>query len=94
MRVGGKPAARPAEPVTGARTMPRSLVLEGKDVGETRRAKDDGRLAMDDHNTRILVLGADAASARYVAEALTREAFHNVSYFPGRFETVIAALTP
>ena len=53
-----------------------------------KRAKDDGRLPMEDHNTRILVVGADAASARYVAEALTREAFHNVSYFPGPFETV------
>ena len=75
----------------GARNIPRSLVLEGKDVGEVRRAKDDGRLPMEDHNTRILVVGADAAAARYVAEALTREAFHNVSYFPGPFETVYAA---
>jgi len=72
----------------GARNIPRSLVLEGKDVGAVKRAKDDGRLAMEDHNTRILVLGSDAAAARYVAEALTREAFHNVSYFPGPFETV------
>ncbi len=79
--------------VHGARNIPRALVLDGKDVGEVKRAKDDGRLPMEDHNTRILVLAASAADARYVAEALTREAFHNVTYFPGSIETVLAALT-
>ena len=39
---------------------PRELVLPGKDTGEVRRAKDDGRLPMEDHNTRILVVGRDA----------------------------------
>jgi rhodanese-related sulfurtransferase len=76
----------------GARNIPRSLVLEGKDVGEVKRAKDDGRLPMDDHNTRLLVVGADGAAARYVAEALTREAFHNVSYFAGAFATLDKSL--
>jgi rhodanese-related sulfurtransferase len=79
--------------VRGARNIPRSLVLDGKDVGEVKRAKDDGRLPMEDHNTRIIVLGADSATARYVAEALTREAFHNVSYFPGPFETARKSVT-
>jgi rhodanese-related sulfurtransferase len=77
----------------GARNIPRSLVLEGKDVGEVKRAKDDGRLPMEDHNTRIIVIGADGAAARYVAEALAREAFHNVSYFEGPFATVQKSLT-
>jgi rhodanese-related sulfurtransferase len=76
-----------------ARSIPRSLVLEGKDVGEVRRAKDDGRLPMEDHNTRLIVLGKDAAEARFVAEAIAREAFHNVSYFPGTFEAARAALS-
>jgi rhodanese-related sulfurtransferase len=80
--------------VRGARNIPRSLVLDGKDVGEVKRAKDDGRLPMEDHNTRIVVLGADAAAARYVAEALAREAFHNVSYFAGPFEAARTSLTP
>jgi rhodanese-related sulfurtransferase len=75
-----------------ARNIPRSLVLEGKDVGEVKRAKDDGRLPMEDHNTRILVVGADGAAARYVAEALAREAFHNVSYFAGPFAAVHKSL--
>ena len=79
--------------VPGARNIPRSLVLEGKDVGEVKRAKDDGRLPMEDHNTRVIVLGADAASARYVAEALAREAFHNVSYFAGSAAEVRASLS-
>jgi rhodanese-related sulfurtransferase len=78
----------------GARNIPRSLVLEGKDVGEVKRAKDDGRLPMEDHNTRVIVLGPDAAAARYVAEALAREAFHNVSYFPGTIDDARAAVRP
>jgi len=78
----------------GARHLPRSGVLEGKDVGEVRRAKDDGRLPMEDHNTRLIVLGRDAAEARFVAVALAREAFHNVSYFPGSLEAALAALRP
>ena len=82
-------AAFRAGTVRGARNIPRSLVLEGKDVGEVKRAKDDGRLPMEDHNTRIVVLGADAQSARFVAEALAREAFHNVSYFAGSIAAVI-----
>jgi rhodanese-related sulfurtransferase len=77
----------------GARNIPRSLVLDGKDVGEVKRAKDDGRLPMEDHNTRILVIGIDGAAARYVAEALAREAFHNVSYFAGPFAAVEKSLT-
>jgi rhodanese-related sulfurtransferase len=69
--------------ITGAKNLPRSLVLPGKDVGEVKEAKDDGRLPMEDHNTRIIVFGASADQARAVAEALAREAFHNVTYFEG-----------
>ncbi len=69
--------------ITGAKNLPRSLVLPGKDVGEVREAKDDGRLPMEDHNTRIIVFGASTDQARAVAEALAREAFHNVTYFEG-----------
>lgn len=52
-------------------------------VGETTAAKDDGRLPMSDHNTRIFVVGSDGAQARRVAEAIVKDAFHNVSYFAG-----------
>ena len=76
----------------GARNIPRSLVLEGKDVGEVKRAKDDGRLPMEDHNTRVIVLAQDPAHARYVAEAIAREAFHNVSYFADTLDEARAAV--
>jgi len=78
----------------GARNIPRSLVLEGKDVGEVKRAKDDGRLPMEDHNTRIIVLGGDPGMARTVAEAITHEAFQNVAYFAGTYAEAKAAARP
>lgn len=77
-----------------ARNIPRSGVLEGKDVGEVKRAKDDGRLPMEDHNTRVIVIARDVAEAGYVAAALSREAFHNVAYFRGSFQEALAALGP
>ncbi len=78
----------------GARNLPRSLVLEGKDVGEIKRAKDDGRLPMEDHNTRLIVVGSEAAAARYVAQAIAHEAFHNVAYFAGSFAEASAMVRP
>ena len=80
--------------VPTARHIPRIGVLEGKDVGEVRRAKDDGRLPMNDHNTRIVVVGSNAADARYVAEALVREAFHNVAFYGGSVSEALAAARP
>ena len=77
-----------------ARNIPRSGVLEGKDVGDVKRAKDDGRLPMQDHNTRLIVIGRDVVEARYVAEAFVREAFQNVAYFHGSFQDAQAALKP
>ena len=85
-------ARDPAEFAEGslrtARNLPRSKVLEGKDVGEIKAAKDDGRLPMEDHNTRIVVFGRDAQQARAVAEAIAQEAFHNVSYLEGGFRAL------
>jgi len=50
---------------------------------EASQAKDDGRLPMTDHNTRIFVVGSDGTQARAVAEAIVHDAFHNVSFFNG-----------
>jgi rhodanese-related sulfurtransferase len=50
---------------------------------DIKKAKDDGRLPMLDHNTRILVVGANAAQARALAEAVAKEAFNNVAFFGG-----------
>ena len=72
--------------VAGARNLTRSGLLPGKDVGEVKAAKDDGRLPMEDHNTRIVVFGNGADDAKAVAEAIAREAFHNVSFFAGTVE--------
>jgi hypothetical protein len=72
--------------VQGAKNIPRPLVLQGKDVGELKKAKDDGRLPMTDHNTRIIVFADSPEDARFVADQIAREAFHNVSYFPGTIQ--------
>jgi rhodanese-related sulfurtransferase len=79
------PAEFASGSLPGAVNLPRSKVLPGKDIGEVKAAKDDGRLPMEDHNTRIVVFGRDEEQARAVAEALAQEAFHNVSYYSGRF---------
>jgi rhodanese-related sulfurtransferase len=71
--------------IPGAKNVPRTLVLQGKDVGELKKAKDDGRLPNEDHNTRIVVFGDSASDARFVAEQIAREAFHNVAFFAGTF---------
>ena len=47
------------------------------------KAKDDGRLPMTDHNTRIFVVGTNGNEARAVAEAIVHDAFHNVIFFGG-----------
>ena len=74
--------------IPGAKSIPRSLVLQGKDVGELKKAKDDGRLPMTDHNTRIIIFGGSADDVRFVADAITHEAFHNVAFY----EDAISAL--
>ena len=66
-----------AETIPGAKSLP---------LADVKKAKDDGRLPMEDHNTRIIVFGRDGAQARAVTEAIAKEAFHNVSYFGGSFD--------
>lgn len=72
-----------AESLTGAVNIP---------LEEVAAAKDDGRLPMEDHNTRIVVFGETAAEARAVAEEIAKNAFHNVSYYPGDYPSLRAAL--
>ena len=76
----------------GARNIPRSGLRPGKDQGVMREAKDDGRLPMEDHNSRIIVFGADGSDARAVAEAIAGEAFHNVSFLAEPFAELQQAL--
>jgi rhodanese-related sulfurtransferase len=48
-------------------------------------------LPEDDFNRRIVLFGHDAAQARQLAELLSKRPWHNVSYFPGSFDTLITA---
>jgi rhodanese-related sulfurtransferase len=79
--------------IPGAKNLPVSLVKEGKDVGEVKVAKDDGRLPMEDHNTRIIVFGKTAVESTKVAQAIAKEAFHNVSFFDGTVDQLKATLS-
>lgn len=81
-----------ASGIAQARNIPGSGLTPGKDVGEIKAAKDDGRLPMEDHNTRIIVFGKTSKQARAVAEAIAKEAFHNVSFFNGDFKRFKAAV--
>lgn len=71
--------------LAGGERVPHMIRL-GSD--EVTRAKDDGRLPMHDHNTRIIVLGPMATQARAVAEAIAANAFHNVAYYQGDGSTL------
>lgn len=86
------PSAFSAGSVAGARNIPASGLTAGKDGGVMKAAKDDGRLPMDDHNTRIIVFGTDSRSAQAVANAIASEAFHNVSFVAQPMEEVRSTL--
>lgn len=69
--------------LSGARNIPATEVVA---------AKDDGRLPVEDHNTRIVIFGADAEQARAAATEIAKNAFHNVSYFAGTLDDLMAGL--
>jgi rhodanese-related sulfurtransferase len=83
-----EPGAFATATVLGAHNIPASGLKPGKDQGVIKEAKDDGRLPMEDHNTRIVVFGVDGKDARAVADAIAGEAFHNVSFVAATFEEV------
>jgi rhodanese-related sulfurtransferase len=68
--------------VPGARNVPSNEVVA---------AKDDGRLPMQDHNTRIVVFGSDAEQARATADQVAANAFHNVTFYAGRAEDLLTS---
>ena len=49
-------------------------------------------LPEDDFNRRIILFGVDAAQARKLADFMSKRPWHNVSYFPGTFEQLAAAM--
>jgi len=81
-------AAFQAGSLPGAVNIPAAELKPGKDQGVIKDAKNDGRLPVEDHNTRVVVFGADSAQVRAVAEAVAKEAFHNVAYFDGAWEAL------
>ena len=71
--------------------IPGSVNLSHTDLlAEIKAAKDDGRLPMTDHNTRIIIFGNNGNEAREVAKAITAEAFQNVAYFDGSYEQLMS----
>jgi rhodanese-related sulfurtransferase len=46
----------------------------------------------NDFNTRIVLFGHDKAQARALADAIGKTPYQNVSYFPGTFEALAAAV--
>ena len=46
----------------------------------------------NDFNTRIVIFGRDKTQARKLADAIGKTPFQNVSYFPGVFEQLSAAI--
>jgi rhodanese-related sulfurtransferase len=87
-----EPAAFRAGTIPGARNIAPSGLRPGKDQGVMKTAKDDGRLPMEDHNSRIIVFGSNARDARAVADAIASEAFHNVTFVAEPVERVRRAL--
>jgi rhodanese-related sulfurtransferase len=67
----------------GARNIPAAEVVA---------AKDDGRLPIEDHNTRIIVFGTDAEQARAATTEIAKNAFHNASFFAGTLDDLVAGL--
>lgn len=70
-------------PLSRAKHIGVEVAKGGKDNAAMQQAKNDGTLPIEDHNTRIIVFGDDRESVRSVAEAIAKEAFHNVAFFGG-----------
>lgn len=85
------PAEFADKTLPGARNLPHSKMGTERNSGEIRAAKEDGRLPMEDHNTRIIVFGDYETQASAVAEALVQEAFSNVTFFGGTVGELLVA---
>lgn len=46
----------------------------------------------DDFNTRVILFGRDGAQARALADAISKTPYQNVSYFPGTYDELAAAV--
>jgi rhodanese-related sulfurtransferase len=62
-------------------------------AGQIIAAKDDGRLPMDDFNTRAVVFGRDGDQARTMAQALVEQGFTNVKFVDSTFSALVSTLS-
>lgn len=83
-----EPSDFAAGTIMAARNIPHSALRPGREQGVMLEAKQDGRLPMEDHNTRIIVFGRNGQEARAVADAIAGEAFHNVSFVAAPIEAL------
>jgi rhodanese-related sulfurtransferase len=81
--------AQPA--LAGAKRISVEVARGGKDNADMQRAKNDGTLPIDDHNTRIIVFGDDQQAVKAVADSIAKEAFHNIAFFAGTTSELMAA---
>jgi rhodanese-related sulfurtransferase len=49
-------------------------------------------LPQDDFNRRVVLFGRDGTQALKLAEVLSKRPWHNVTYFPGTYEALAAAV--
>jgi rhodanese-related sulfurtransferase len=71
--------------LTGAKRIGIEVTRGGKDNPAMQQAKNDGTLPINDHNTRIIVFGDDPQLVRAISDAMAKEAFHNVAFYPGTY---------
>ncbi|MCP8937158.1 rhodanese-like domain-containing protein [Alsobacter sp. SYSU M60028] len=69
-------------------SLPRALHL----TAEQAKSVQGSPMPLDDFNTRIVVFGRGAEQARALAAALSIRPWHNVAYYPGKFEDLEAVL--
>jgi len=81
--------AQPA--LAGAKRISVEVATGGKDNAAMQRAKNDGTLPINDHNTRIIVFGDDQQAVKAVADSIAKKAFHNVVLFAGTANELLAA---
>ena len=81
--------ARPAENFAKG-SLPGAISAPADDVVSGKLKKM--ALPEDDFNRRIILFGADGAQARKLADFMSKRPWHNVSYFPGTYDSLAAAL--
>ena len=63
-------------------------------IGDVIAAKDDGRLPMDDFNTRVVAFGRVGSQALALATVLAHNGFNNVKFYSGSFADLTRGIKP